>query len=349
MIASQLITRSDYSQWDQYVSESDQGGPYLTTAWKNAVESAYGHQAFYLAARNGHNEIVGALPLVRVRLPMARGALVSMPYCDYGGLIADDAEAAEMLLGKAMELAGALKAGLEIRNPAHSDTIEAADGFCQVTDKCRMVLDLPESSAALWAGFKSKLRSQVKRAGKEGLVARLGQSEMIGDFYHVFSRNMRDIGSPVHSFQWLENILHAFGENARVGMVYRQKLPIGAGIILMHGRTVTVPWASTVKEFNRFSPNMLLYWKFLEFAADGGYSSFDFGRSTPGEGTYAFKRQWGASPVPLSWYRRCGNGNQKNTDASAGQIRDAMEKLWQRLPLRAANTLGPHLRKYITR
>ena len=47
---------------------------------------------------------------------------------------------------------------------------------------------------------------------------------------------------------------------------------------------------------------MLLYWTFLAFAADNGYGQFDFGRSTPGEGTYRFKSQWGAEPHQLYWY-----------------------------------------------
>jgi hypothetical protein len=46
---------------------------------------------------------------------------------------------------------------------------------------------------------------------------------------------------------------------------------------------------------------MLLYWTKLEYACDNGNKTFDFGRSTPGEGTYRFKPQWGAKPQPLHW------------------------------------------------
>jgi hypothetical protein len=66
--------------------------------------------------------------------------------------------------------------------------------------------------------------------------------------------------------------------------------------------TLEIPWASTLRAANPDSPNMLLYWKLLEYAVEAGYRRFDFGRSTPGEGTFAFKRQWGAEPVPLHWY-----------------------------------------------
>lgn len=334
--------------WDQYVLSRDQGGPYLGSAWRNAIEKAYGHRTFYLAAYNGP-QVVGILPMVRIRHPLIRKRLVSLPFCDYGGILADNDSAAEAILTRAIELSHEMGALLEIRSPGSCLAVEKNAGFVQVTDKCRMILDLPGNAVLLWSGFKSKLRSQVKKASRDGLVARLGREPLLDDFYRVFSRNMRDLGSPVHSRKWIKSIVSAFNGNVRVGVVYKDALPVGAGIILTHGNIVTIPYASTRKEFNRFSPNMLLYWTFLEYAADHGYRFFDFGRSTPGEGTYAFKKQWGAGPFPLYWYRYSDKGVFMNTDSRNGALRHAAEKIWHRLPLAVANGLGPHLRKYIDR
>lgn len=347
MTEIRLIDSSEDNTWDQHVLSHDFSGPYLLTAWKNAVESAYGHDTFYLAACSG-NEITGVLPLVKVKPPLTNGVLVSLPFCDYGGILADGRDTEKALLQRAVELADKLKTALEIRTPARCPAIEENKKFIQVTDKCRMLLELPGNSTVLWSGLKSKLRSQIKKPLKEGLTARLGSREMTGDFYRVFSRNMRDLGSPVHSRRWIETVVDTFGENACIGVVYRDSQPVGAGIILLHEKNITIPWASTLKEFNRFSPNMLLYWTFLEFAADNGGRLFDFGRSTPGEGTYAFKKQWGALPAPLFWYRYNSRGLPlKNHSSENGRLRSALEGAWQRLPLQAANALGPRVRKYI--
>lgn len=348
MIEIRTIHHTGDHSWDQYVTSRDQGGPYLLIAWRNAIEKAYGHRPFYLAAYNGP-QVVGILPLVRIRHPLIRKRLVSLPFCDYGGILADNNSVAEALLMRAIGLSHEMGAVVEIRNPVSCLAIEKNTGFVQVTDKCRLILDLPGNAALLWSGFKSKLRSQVKKASRDGLVARLGREPLLNDFYRVFSRNMRDLGSPVHSGKWIKSIVSAFGRNVRVGVVYKDALPVGAGIILTHGNFVTIPWASTRKEYNRFSPNMLLYWTFLEYAADRGYRFFDFGRSTPGEGTYAFKKQWGARPFPLYWYRYGGNGVFMNTAGGIDFLHSAAEKIWQRLPLDIANGLGPHLRKYIDR
>jgi CelD/BcsL family acetyltransferase involved in cellulose biosynthesis len=118
--------------------------------------------------------------------------------------------------------------------------------------------------------------------------------------------------------------------------------------MLLHSRTVSIPWASSLRSCNHLNPNMLLYWTFLSFAADGGYARFDFGRSTPGEGTYRFKEQWGAQPSPLCWQdlttpeltRRMGN--------LTGPGRRIAGVVWSYLPLRVTTLLGPPLRRNIS-
>jgi hypothetical protein len=104
------------------------------------------------------------------------------------------------------------------------------------------------------------------------------------------------------------------------------------------------------------SPNMLLYWTFLTFAADHGYRQFDFGRSTPGEGTYRFKKQWGAEPQQLYWYenrvpakaKRNQTSNKEGFSAIVSPGKKFAENVWQRLPRSGTDWLGPKIRKYIS-
>lgn len=343
-----IIQYPEHQAWNQHVLFHAQCGPYLTTAWKDAVEEGYGHKTFYLAAYNG-DVIVGVLPLVLVKSFMTKGVLVSLPFCDYGGILATETKTTVALINRALDLADEMHAALEIRNSQPCPEIEQDFMHAKCTDKCRMVLELPGSARALWSGFKAKLRSQIKKGTKNGLVFRIGDAAYSEDFYRVFSRNMRDLGSPVHSEKWLNTVVSSFGDNARIGVVYKGADPIGAGIILMCKDTVTIPWASTLKTFNKLGPNMLLYWRFLEYAADLGFQYFDFGRSIPGEGTYIFKQQWGTRPVPLAWYRISRNSHQPPLSSADGLLRNVVERVWCRLPLAFANTVGPHVRKYIDR
>jgi FemAB-related protein (PEP-CTERM system-associated) len=211
-----------------------------------------------------------------------------------------------------------------------------------------MVLPLPGGAAALWGSFSSKLRSQVRKAEKNGLAFRWGSGPELDAFYQVFARNMRDLGSPVHSRRWFREVLRAYGPQCRLGLVWHQDRPVGGGILLLAGASASIPWASTLREANALAPNMLLYWKFLEFTADAGYASFDFGRSTPGEGTYRFKAQWGAAPQPLAWSTVHLAGPEAIPSDHPGSARALAERLWNRLPLPLANLLGPVVRKYVS-
>ena len=336
-------------KWDDYVQNHPDTTPYHYFAWKTAVENAYGHKAYYLMARE-NGRVAGVLPLIHFKFPFTAGHFVSLPYCDVGDVLAVDDDIKERLILEAVSLARELKIKyIELRGRLQKLSLKSLNLPVNVrSHKIRMFLELPPSSGALWKNFRSKLRSQVKKAEKNGLRFAWGGIDELDAFYMVFSRNMRDLGSPVHSKKWFYAVLRHYGKNARMGLVYHGKRLIGAGIILTINNIVSIPWASTLRNSNSLSPNMLLYWNFLKFASDNGYAGFDFGRSTPNEGAYKFKAQWGAKPVPLHWSYILINNKELNLDTPGSAKREQIERLWQNLPLKMANCIGPAIRKHIS-
>jgi len=210
-----------------------------------------------------------------------------------------------------------------------------------------MLLTLPKSSETLMKSFKSKLRSQVKKPIKEGLKSKVGGLELLDDFYKVFSINMRDLGSPLHSRKLIKHVLEEFSEKARIVLVYKDSEPLACSIIVGFNDTLENPWASALRQYNRLSPNMLLYWTMLEYACENRYKYFDFGRSTPDEGTYRFKEQWGAKPEPFHWHFISLNGQPINEDTSEKSKFDKAIQYWQKLPVPVTKILGPMIRKHI--
>ncbi len=341
--------QQDKRAWDAYINRHPNAAPYSLYAWKEAVEEAYGHNGCYLLAEEG-TKILGVLPLVQFHVPFRSHNLISLPYCDVGDVLAETPEIRRFLIKEALVLAGRRKIGrVDIRSSA-KNLIDTDLGWhvSVQSDKVRMLLDLPGSSEELWQGFKSKLRSQIKKAEKNGLSFRWGTRADISDFYRVFSRNMHALGSPVHSKKWIESVYKFYGGNARIGLVYKDTVPVGCGMILWAGKRVSIPWASTLREFNRLSPNMLLYWNFLQFAADAGKQLFDFGRSTPGEGTFRFKKQWGATPEPLYWHCLTKVERDQERGKYGASRRDRFALLWSKMPLFVANALGPKIRRFIS-
>jgi len=347
MSVVKIADYQDKERWDDFVLSQEDAGPYHLFAWKEAVQNAYRHKAFYLIHENGDKTIQGVLPLFHVKPPLLKGMLVSQPFCDYGGSLTRNLESFITLVNYAQDLSQHMNATLEIRFKSRAPDLEASLRIFPTSNKVRMVLELPGSSETLWNGFKSKLRTKIKKPQKDGLTFKMGAKELVGDFYSIFRNNMRHLGSPVHSKKWINSVMNCFEKDAHIGVVYFGNTPVAAGIILCCKEIVTNPWASTLREYNKFHSNNLLYWGFLEYACDNGFKYFDFGRSTPGEGTYVFKEQWGAQPFPLYWYS-VGNKFAEQPIVSTGKIRHLVEDVWSRIPPAVTDSIGPIIRRYIT-
>jgi serine/alanine adding enzyme len=158
-----------------------------------------------------------------------------------------------------------------------------------------MILELAPDVESQWRAFNAKLRNQIRKAEKSGLQSVLGDLELLDDFYAVFARNMRDLGTPVYPGRFFRNILEAFPQTTRIIGVYHERKMIAAGIASWFGDTLEMPWASSISDYKALCPNNMLYWQAIKFAIEKGFRRFDFGRSTPHEGTYNFKKQWGGT------------------------------------------------------
>lgn len=345
MIHIRLASEDDHQRWNDYVRERADASPYHLMEWSLACETAYKHGRLYLIAER-QGAIIGVLPLCRIGLPFTKGYLCSLPFCDIGGCLSENQEIRQKLIDAALQIADQWKiSSVQIR----SRILETSDSDLEYSGKVSMLLPLPESSDVLLASFKSKLRSQIRKAEKNGLTFHSGRTtDDLIRFYQVLSSNMRDLGSPVHSFQWFESIQTLYADEMIVGVVSKGDIPVGAGILLFRGRNVVIPWASTLTEYNHLAPNMLLYWNLLRYATDKQCQVFDFGRSSYGAGTFRFKKQWGAKPARLTWLNYSVDGSFTEAPGGSKIPRKLVASIWRRLPLPVANTLGPRIRKFIS-
>jgi len=343
-----LATNRDASNWNHYVSSHPSATPYHHYAWKTAIVCAYQHQAYYFIAEDQDKNITGILPSIKIKPPFLSGKLSALPFCDVGEALANNEDIKNELIHYA----------LNVSKSNNLTTFEyRASSTTQNDDltgkKVRMLLALPSSSEVLLKGFKSKHRSQINKAKKNGLTIKLGrENELLDAFYDVFSQNMRKLGSPVHSKKFFQEILRHYGENIIISTIWINQQITGAGIVLLNGSKASIPWASTIAEYNKLAPNMLLYWSLLEYVSDNGYEQFDFGRSTVDEGTYRFKKQWGAKPQLLDWQNYQSGilelSDEISSDHTHGKLRSFIEKIWQQLPLKITLWIGPKVRKYIS-
>jgi FemAB-related protein (PEP-CTERM system-associated) len=330
---------------DEYLSSKPEASPYQHLQWLVAVKNAYGFDYRYLLAKLD-NRIIGTLPLCLFRGMGGKQHFCSLPFCDVGGIVADNDEIKDALIQHALKIVEQQRAAsLEIRQRLTDREVDTS----MTEQKVSMLLDLPGSADSLLQGFKAKLRSQIRKAEKNGLTFDCANDQKsIEDFYYVFTRNMLNLGSPTHSKKWFYALRESFGKDILVGRVWLEDKIVGSGILLFSGGNVAIPWASTLRDYNSLAPNMLLYWNLLRLSCERGCKQFDFGRSTLGEGTFRFKQQWGAKPVLLDWQILDEQGRLAKATNSKSRVRGMFETVWKLLPLPVANTIGPHIRRHIS-
>ncbi|WDP88972.1 MAG: GNAT family N-acetyltransferase [Desulfobacter sp.] len=333
--------------WNRFVSEHPHAAYGHLFEWSNAIQAAYGHAPLYLAAvdGNGKDRIRAVLPLFKIKRPFFNPEWVSIPFFDQAGILARDHEAGRWLVEKTGSLLASKGSGrLSLRQDCRFSCPDLALGGRRplvYDEKVGMQIPLAPNAKEMMARFPSKLRSQIRKGMKNGLAWDIGKERLLAPFYRVFSRNMRDLGSPVHSRRFFKAVFHAFPSRAFICVVYYRGEPCAAAFMLRFKNRLANPWASSLREYRHLNTNMLLYWQMIRFACNLGLDRFDMGRSSRGASTHKFKQQWGPSEAPLAWYS--WPLNETKTVKETLSIAP-----WRKLPVWGANLAGPLIRKYIS-
>jgi FemAB-related protein (PEP-CTERM system-associated) len=333
-----------FDDYEELLHSSDETSLSRHPAWLSILPRALRHTPYCLEARVDR-QLRAILPLVAIRSRLFGSFLVSLPYLNTGGVIFGRACSTEeqetcgrILVDQAVELADDLRVRfLELRNerPLTHPSLSQSN-----SSKVHMRLPLPETADELWSGFSPKVRNQIRKGQKNELSVHWGGSELLDEFYLIFSRNMRDLGTPVYGTALFREILGHFSERAELCVVRHHETPFAAALLL-HGYGVSeVPSASSLRQHNSSNANMLLYWHLLERSIQRGQRLFDFGRSSPDSGTYRFKQQWGAQPVTAIWQYYLRQGSPQDMRPSNKRFQPLI-RLWQHLPVRVARWLGP--------
>ncbi len=334
-MSTSIATEADAAAWDGYVGAHAEATSCHLWGWRRVFRNAFGHDSIYLIARR-ERVVVGVLPLVHVKSALFGQSLTSMAFLNYGGVLADSDADARSLIAEAGRVAeGAGCRHVELRHT----TRQFPDLPCR-EHKVTMRLAL---QGGMWERLDRKVRNQIRKAQKSDLTVERGDAGLLAEFYTVFARNMRDLGTPVYSPALFREVLREFPDRARVHVVRLGRKPVAAGLTLRTRTTVEVPWASSIRDYNAICPNHLLYWSVMEAALLEGVDTLDFGRSTPNEGTYRFKEQWGAVPVPLHWEYVLSQGAAVPNVSPGNPKFSVMIEAWKKLPLAVASALGPRI------
>lgn len=349
MIVIKVAKDKDETLWKSFISKHPLSHHAFSWEWRSIIKKLFSHSPYYLIAienRENQDCCVGILPFFIVKSFIFGKAAISVPYLNGGGVIAENESIEHALIQKAIKISKKHAVRyVELRSREVLNLPE--EDFVLRTHKVSMRLNTTDSPENIFNSFPAKLRSQIKRPTKSGLYATISTNtdlKAVNSFYQVFSKNMRDLGTPVYSKKLFFETFAKFNSTARIVIVWNNKTPVAAGMTLGFGSSVEIPWASANRNFNRFSPNMLLYWEAIKNASIEGYSFFDFGRSSPNSGPHKFKKQWGSEQKTLFWYYKLIDGDIPDINPNSKKF-STLVNTWKHMPITLTKILGPFITK----
>lgn len=312
--------------------------------WLRVLHLGMGQRPIPIASATNAT-LLGSLPLALVETRLFGRFLVSLPYLNTAGVVADNDDDARRLIDEAVAMADRLDVRyLELR---HERLVEHPKLTGLNAGKVHLRLPLPATVDELWNGLKAKVRNQIRKGERQPEAAAFwGRHDLLNEFHDVFSRNMRDLGTPAYGRRFFRAILDEFPEEAELCVIRHGKRAV-AGALLFHQNDVTqVPSAGSLKRLNSTNANMLLYWQLLRRAVVKGSRMFDFGRSSKNSNTHRFKLQWGADEHPAAWQYYVRRGRLDAMRPENSRFQSAI-RVWRMLPLFVTRLLGPAIVKGI--
>ena len=349
MIVVKSYSEGSRGEWDSFVLSSPSSSLFHLTAWKDSVEKAFGHKPHYIMAVRDE-EIRGVLPLFEVKSRLFGHALTSVPFGVYGGVSALDQEASKTLARSAEALARAIGVDyLELRN----DSPQASG------DKEEGPLSSPPSpwhSKDLYVTFRRPIYETVEknmeaiprkqrrmiRQGQKELSSAIGRTELLEEFYRIYARNVRDLGSPVFPFSFFSALMENFQDSFILSITKGGKMV--AGVFTFVFRDTVMPYyGAGLREYFEYAVNDFMYWELMRWGCESGYKVFDFGRSKKETGSFHFKRHWGFEPEGLDYRFYLVNAREMPNVSPVNPKYRLFINVWKRLPFPVANWLGPKL------
>jgi len=336
-VAVRFADDADAAGWDAFVERCPEATFFHRFGWRRIAAEVFRHKPhFLLAERSG--EIIGVLPLAESRSLLFGHALVSLPFCVYGGVAATDPGAVPALHEAALRLGKALGVShLELRNMREREPSWPRQDL-YVTYRKQI---LPEVEANMLA-IPRKQRAMVRKGIQRGLRSEIDST--VDRFFTLYADNVHRHGTPPQSRRYFETLQRVFGADTEVLTVVDPTGRPVSSVFSFYFRDEVLPYYAGDDEAARdLAANDFKYWELMRRACERGCRLFDYGRSKRGTGSFDFKKNWGFEATPLHYEFVLYKGDAIPENNPLNPKYRAFIAVWRKLPVPVANAIGPYL------
>ena len=331
-------------EWNKYVTSSSSACYIHHIAWKETIENTYGHKPYYLMAFE-NEKVVGVLPMFLISIPLLGKILASGVFGSYGGICADNSDIANFLMTEAADLSRSLNVKyLEIKN--FNNFSQENKGWEKYYNYYTFIIKLDKNPDLVLNKLTKKARQNIRKAVRSNIKIVKG-SRYLEAFYDLIANNMKRLGTPVHSKKFYKSILKKFNGDAELYIAKFEDRTVSVALTIKYNSNIFGYANAAHPDYLSYKANFLIYWEIIKSAGGSELKYFDLGRSINNSGTFNFKQNFGASPLPLYYDYYMNKVKNIPVINSESKILSPAAQLWSHLPLGVTKKLGPHLIKYV--
>lgn len=296
--------------WRRCVDEHPQGNIFHTPEMFLVFARAKGHHPTLWATVDRDGHVLALLLPVQITLLPGLFRRFTTRAVAYGGVLcapgAEGQAALALLLQTYIRQADGAPLFTELRNLTSMETVQRVlqeHGFAY-EDHLNYLIDLHRPPEAIFQGIGSRTRKNIRRGLKQGevIIEEVKEREQVIACYEVLRKTYQAAQVPLADCSLFEaafDVLFPKGmirfTLARVG-----ETPAAVSVELLYKNVVYGWYGGVDREYTRYVPNELLMWHILQWSAEHGHRTYDFGGAgRPDEeyGVRDFKAKFGGKLV----------------------------------------------------
>lgn len=336
--------KDETNGWNKYLANHPDSDICHHSAWGKIYNETFGHNAILLIYEEEGN-IKGGVPLVPLDLWTTGKAMVSMPYLNYGGLLADDDTARKALIDGLNRIIKTGQLGyIELRQ-IRTGSPDLVDQTKQT--RATFWLDINRPTDQIMSGLKKQLRTRIRKSQKNDLEILTGKKH-VNMFYKLFATAQKEHGTPTMPRRFFESIVRHLGDHIEIMIAKKDGLPVGGKMFMKFKNRLTMTWGCFPNRHKHLLANYFMTWNLIEKYAQTEIKTLDFGRSPYDSGGFINKTNWGTEVVPLCFDYLCSSPDKipnLRPDGAGGKIQTAIS-IWKKLPLPLTIAIGSKLSRY---
>ena len=194
--------------------------------------------------------------------------------------------------------------------------------------------------------FQKRKKSYLRKALKMPFVSEIHRKDGIRDFYVLYTKNQKELGSPPCSEIYFHKFLESVA-SSKIVLIKMNDIPVAGALIFQSQKNETFcPFIATPRSELQSLPALRLYYEVIKLSMRNGSDILNLGRSQKHSGHAHFKSQCGFIEIPVYYYL----SNQLNPIAFNPSNRlmfQIASFIWKKLPLKLTIYLGPILQRFL--